>query len=83
VELSLVDLRWQMVLDCMGAVEPPFSQGGLQASVRPGDTKRRRRECGHGSIDSNSRAEIAKAGPGSRTPPATAAHETATASPIP
>jgi hypothetical protein len=31
VELSLVDLRWQMVLDCLGAVEPPFSQGGLQA----------------------------------------------------
>jgi hypothetical protein len=31
VELSLVDLRWQMVLDCMGAAEPPFSQGGLQA----------------------------------------------------
>jgi hypothetical protein len=31
VELSLVDLRWQMVLDCMGATEPPFSQGGLQA----------------------------------------------------
>lgn len=31
VELSLVDLRWQMVLDCLGAAEPPFSQGGLQA----------------------------------------------------
>lgn len=31
VELSLVDLRWQMVLNCMGAVTPPFSQGGLQA----------------------------------------------------
>lgn len=31
VELSLMDLRWQMVLDCMGAAEPPFSQGGLQA----------------------------------------------------
>lgn len=30
VELSLVDLRWQMVLDCLGAVTPPFSQGGLQ-----------------------------------------------------
>jgi hypothetical protein len=31
VELSLVDLRWQMVLDCLGASSPPFSQGGLQA----------------------------------------------------
>jgi len=31
VELSLVDLRWQMVLDCMGAASPPFSQGALQA----------------------------------------------------
>jgi hypothetical protein len=31
VELSLVDLRWQMVLDCLGASTAPFSQGGLQA----------------------------------------------------
>lgn len=31
VELSVVDLRWQMVLDCLGAVAPPFSQGALQA----------------------------------------------------
>lgn len=30
VELSLVDLRWQMVLDCLGAAAPPFSQGALQ-----------------------------------------------------
>jgi hypothetical protein len=31
VELSLVDLRWQMALDCMGAAKPPFSQGSLVA----------------------------------------------------
>ena len=31
VELSLVDLRWQMCLNCLGAERPPFSQGGLQA----------------------------------------------------
>jgi len=31
VELAVVDLRWQMVLDCIGAEEPPFSQGALQA----------------------------------------------------
>lgn len=31
VELSLVDLRWQMVLDCLGASTPPFSQGALHA----------------------------------------------------
>ncbi|MBN4050342.1 transposase [Desulfobulbus sp. AH-315-M07] len=31
VELAVMDLRWQMVLDCLGAVEPPFSQGALQA----------------------------------------------------
>ena len=31
VELSLVDLRWQMVLDCLGATTPPFSQGAFQA----------------------------------------------------
>jgi hypothetical protein len=30
VELSVVDLRWQMMLDCLGATHPPFSQGGLQ-----------------------------------------------------
>ncbi len=29
VELSVVDLRWQMVLGCLGATEPPFSQGAL------------------------------------------------------
>jgi hypothetical protein len=31
IELTLMDLRWQMVLDCLGADEPPFSQGALQA----------------------------------------------------
>ncbi len=31
VELAVVDLRWQLVLDCMGAESPPFSQGALQA----------------------------------------------------
>lgn len=31
VELAVMDLRWQMVLDCLGTVEPPFSQGALQA----------------------------------------------------
>jgi hypothetical protein len=30
VELSVVDLRWQMVLGCLGAESPAFSQGGLQ-----------------------------------------------------
>jgi len=29
VELSLLDLRWQMVLDCLGTTEPIFSQGAL------------------------------------------------------
>jgi len=29
VELSLLDLRWQMVLDCLGVAEPVFSQGAL------------------------------------------------------
>src|SRR6516164_4786560 len=31
VELAVMDRRWQMVLDCMDAEEPPFSQGALQA----------------------------------------------------
>jgi len=30
VELTLVDLRVQMVLGCLGSEEPPFSQGALQ-----------------------------------------------------
>jgi hypothetical protein len=29
VELSLLDLRWQMVLGCLGATEPVFSQGAI------------------------------------------------------
>lgn len=29
VELALLDLRWQMVLDCLGVDEPVFSQGAL------------------------------------------------------
>jgi hypothetical protein len=31
VELAVMDLRWQMVLGCLGAEKPPFSQGALQA----------------------------------------------------
>ncbi len=30
VELTVVDARWQMVLDCHGAEEPAFGQGTLQ-----------------------------------------------------
>ena len=30
VELTVVDLRWQLVLDCLGATEPVFSQGAFQ-----------------------------------------------------
>jgi hypothetical protein len=29
VEATVTDLRWQMVLDCLGAKEPAFSQGAL------------------------------------------------------
>jgi len=29
VELCVVDLRWQMVLGCLGAEEPPLSQGAI------------------------------------------------------
>jgi hypothetical protein len=29
VELSVVDRRWQLVLDCWDVTEPPFSQGAL------------------------------------------------------
>jgi hypothetical protein len=30
VELTVLDLRWQMVLDRLGSEEPAFSQGALQ-----------------------------------------------------
>jgi hypothetical protein len=30
VELTVVDLRWQMVLDVLGTVKPAFSQGAFQ-----------------------------------------------------
>jgi len=29
VEATVMDRRWQLVLDCMGAEEPPFSKGTL------------------------------------------------------
>jgi hypothetical protein len=29
VERTVMDKRWQMVLDCVGAEQPPFSQGTL------------------------------------------------------
>lgn len=31
VELAVMDRRWQLVLGCLDAEEPPFSQGALQA----------------------------------------------------
>jgi DDE family transposase/transposase-like protein DUF772 len=31
VEATVLDLRWQLVLGCLGTTEPPFSQGALQA----------------------------------------------------
>lgn len=31
VELAILDLRWQMVLDCLGQCAPMFSQGTLQS----------------------------------------------------
>jgi|GEM_PF-5455278 len=30
VELTVMDRRWQLVLDCLGADEPAFAQGTLQ-----------------------------------------------------
>ena len=30
VELTVMDARWQLVLDCLGATEPAFSQGALK-----------------------------------------------------
>ena len=30
LELTVMDKRWQMVLDSLGAEQPPFSQGTLR-----------------------------------------------------
>ena len=35
IELTVVDLRVQMVLGCLGAQAPPFSQGALQTFREP------------------------------------------------
>jgi len=44
VELSLWDLRWQMVLGCLGATEPLLSQGALfEFRERPITAKRQHR----------------------------------------
>ncbi len=29
IEATVMDRRWQLVLDCLGAEEPPFSKGTL------------------------------------------------------
>lgn len=34
VEVAMLDLRWQMVLDCLGATEPAFSQGNAASVSR-------------------------------------------------
>src|SRR5215471_14539279 len=30
VEATVLDLRWQLVLGCLGTMDPPFAQGTLQ-----------------------------------------------------
>src|SRR3954462_1848841 len=49
VEFAVMDRRWQMVLDCLNAEEPPFSQGALQnfreRSQRPPHLDRGRRDA--------------------------------------
>ncbi len=34
IEATVTGRRWQLVLDCMGAEEPPFSKGTLRDSAR-------------------------------------------------
>jgi hypothetical protein len=44
IEATMMDRRWQLVLDCMGAEEPPFSKGtlvGFRARLIEGDLDRR------------------------------------------
>ena len=42
IELTVLDLRVQMVLDCSGTEAPPFSQGALQEFSRPAGRRRPR-----------------------------------------
>jgi transposase len=44
IEAMVMDRRWQLVLDCMGAAEPPFSKGtlvGFRARLIEHDLDRR------------------------------------------
>jgi len=44
IEATVMDRRWQLVLDCMGAEEPPFSKGtlvGFRQRLIEGDLDRR------------------------------------------
>jgi hypothetical protein len=44
IEATVMDRRWQLVLDCMGAEEPPFSKGtlvGFRARLIESDLDRR------------------------------------------
>jgi transposase len=44
IEATVMDRRWQLVLDCMGAQEPPFSKGtlvGFRQRLIEGDLDRR------------------------------------------
>jgi hypothetical protein len=44
IEAAVMDRRWQLVLDCMGAEEPPFSKGtlvGFRKRLIEGDLDRR------------------------------------------
>ena len=44
IEAAVMDRRWQLVLDCMGAEEPPFSKGtlvGFRRRLIEGDLDRR------------------------------------------
>jgi hypothetical protein len=44
IEATVMDRRWQLVLDCMGAAEPPFSKGtlvGFRARLIEHDLDRR------------------------------------------
>ena len=54
VEMTVVDLRWQMVLDCLGSEQPAFGQGALRFSCSadpsrhgPAFAGAHRRACSH------------------------------------
>ena len=73
IEATVMDRRWQLVLDCMGAEEPPFSKGtlvGFRGRLIGRDLDRRliERTVEAGGADEGVRGAGAAGGAGLQSP---------------